>query len=270
MKNSQREEINKKQKEFYDFKRKNYVTKLWSYFRNGVLNKTRKNIGVEKQILDLHVEWIGDISNKKVLDLGCYAGNSLSMYLAENAKEYIAIDLSEKGINILSKRLKRFSKAKAITGDFLSADFKEQDFDLIYAYGVLHHFRNVEELVSTLKHKLKNDGQIISYDPLETSFPLKVIRMVYRPFQSDKEWEWPFTKNTYRLFAKSFDIQERRAILGKAKWFFLLNLVPLGANKKKEILQKWHQEDWKKSKESNRYMFKCMHLTMVMSNKTSI
>lgn len=268
MKSNQREEINKRQKEFYDFKKKNNVTKIWSYFRNGILNKTRKDIGVEKQILDLHVNWLGAISNKKILDLGCYAGNSLSMYLAENAKEYIALDLSEKGINILSERLKKFPNAKAIMGDFLSSDFEEDNFDIIYAYGVLHHFRDIHELIETLKRKIKPEGKIISYDPLETSVPLKIIRTIYRPFQSDKEWEWPFSKNTYKVFSKSFDIQERRAILGKAKWFFLLRFIPLGVNRKNAILKQWHHEDWKKSKESDSYMFKCMHLTMLMVNKS--
>ena len=156
MENKERDRINRRQKEFYDFKNKNFATKIWSYFRNGVLNKTKKKIGIEKQILDLHVNWMGDLRNKKVLDLGCYAGNSLSMFLANNTKEYIALDLSEKGIDRLSKRLDGISTAKAVMGDFLSPRFKEKDFDLIYAYGVLHHFRDVEELIRGFENQVEN------------------------------------------------------------------------------------------------------------------
>ncbi len=267
MENKERESVNRRQKEFYDFKNKNLATKIWSNFRNGILNKTKKKIGIEKQILDLHVNWMGDLSNKKVLDLGCYAGNSLSMFLANNAKEYIALDLSEKGINRLSKRLEDISTAKAVMGDFLSPGFKERDFDLIYAYGVLHHFRDVRELIEVLKTKLKTGGEIISYDPLETSKPLKFIRKLYRPFQSDKDWEWPFSKQIYYTFEKSFKIQDRRAVLGKSKWFFLLELLPLSASRKTKLLNNWHLRDWERSRFSDKHMFKCMHLTMLMKNE---
>lgn len=269
MQNKKREQVNRRQKEFYDFKKKNLATRIWSNFRNGILNKTRKKIGVEKQILDLHVFWMGDLSSKKVLDLGCYAGNSLSIYLANNAKEYIALDLSEKGISTLSKRLQPIPHARAIMGDFVSPEFQEKDFDLIYAYGVLHHFKDVEELIKILKIKLKDGGTLISYDPLETSIPIKIIRMLYRPFQSDRAWEWPFSKRVYYSFANSFDVIDRRAILGKSKWFFILNFLPWSNSKKNALLNKWHLQDWKNSKKSDSYMFKCMHLTMLLENRST-
>ncbi len=261
------EDINRRQKEFYDFKKKNFATRIWSYFRNGILNKTRKDIGMERQILELHKSWIGDLSGKKVLDLGCYAGNSLSFYLAQNSGEYTGIDLSEKGIASLSKKLKNIPSASSITVDFLSSDFSEKDFDLIYAYGVLHHFRDVDILINTLIEKLNSKGRIISYDPLQTSIPIKVLRMIYRPFQTDKDWEWPFSKDVYYKFENSFHIQERRAVLGKAKWFFLLNLLPFSLKKRTAIAKKWHTEDWERSKDSNFHMFRCMHLTMLMQKK---
>jgi len=259
--------VNERQKEFYSNFKQNKATKAWYAVRNGILRKIRKNIGAESQIYELHKEWFGDLSNKKVLDLGCYAGNSLSYYLAENSKKYIAIDLSEKGISNLRKRLKHFDHAEAYSMDFLSEAFLEKDFDLIYAYGVLHHFRDTNSLIKRLKEKLSSGGTIISNDPLQTSFPIKLIRTLYRPFQSDKDWEWPFSKQTYFKYEKAFNIIERRGMLGKSKWFFLLNLLPYSSENKKGIAKKWHQEDWEKSKSSNLHMFRCMHLTMLMQKK---
>ncbi len=267
MENNKTLETNQRQKVFYDKKRKNFATKIWFSLRNGILQKVRKSIGVEKQIHLLHLEWCGDLSNKKVLDLGCYAGNSLSMHLALNSKKYIAIDLSEKGIAHLSNRIKDIPHARAIAIDFLSEAFTEKDFDLIYAYGVLHHFKSVELLINRLNEKLNANGTIISNDPLQTSLPIKLIRKIYRPFQSDKDWEWPFSKKVYCQFESAFKIKERRAMLGKAKWFFLVNLLPFSSERKTEIVQKWHREDWEKSKVSDSHMFSCMHLTMLMQKK---
>ncbi len=259
--------MNKRQQEFYNKKNKNLPTRLWSYFRNGLLNRIKKDVKVEKDIYDLHKKWFGDLSDKKVLDLGCYAGNSLSVYLAQNSKYYLGIDLSEKGIASLNKKIEGISGANAIAVDFLSEEFSEKDFDLIYAYGVLHHFKNVEELILKLQEKIRPGGEIISYDPLQTSLPIKFIRTIYRPFQTDKDWEWPFSKRTYYMFKEAFKIKERRAVLGKTKWVVLINLLPTSQNKKKKIAEAWHSTDWERSSTSDSYMFKCMHLTMLFQKK---
>lgn len=260
-------ETNERQKEFYNKKKKNLATKLWYSLRNGLLQDLRNTIGLEFHIHKLHLSWLGDLSNKKVLDLGCYAGNSLSMYLAKNSKEYIAIDLSEKGISSLRKRLKDLPNASAFTIDFFAEEFTENNFDLIYAYGVLHHFKDVDNLIEKLNEKLNRSGEIISYDPLQTSFPLKFIRNVYRPFQTDRDWEWPFSQETFFKFNKAFRVKERRGMLGKSKYFFFVKLLPLSSSMKLKIGKDWHVDDWEKSSYSDKHLFKCMHLTMWMAKK---
>lgn len=260
-------EINKRQQVFYDTKKKNWVTRLWYALRNGSLQNIRKDLKIEHQLHQLHLKWCGDLSQKKVLDLGCYEGNSLSIYLAQNSREYVAVDLSEKGISHLRGRIKGIQNAKAYAMDFLSEDFKEKDFDLIYAYGVLHHFKDVDDLILRLKQKLKPYGMIISNDPLVTSLPVKLVRGIYRPFQSDKDWEWPFSKNTYSKFADAFQIIERRGMLGRVKWLLLLNLLPLSDKRKSRMASQWHQKDWERSRYSDSELFSCMHLTMLMEKK---
>lgn len=267
MEQSKELNINKRQKEFYETKRKNLPSRLWSFFRNGVLNKTRKRIGIEQQVYNLHRNWLGDLSDKKILDLGCSSGNALSSFLATNAKDYVGIDLSESAIERLRKRLKGIPQARAVAVDFLSADFKEKEFDVIYAYGVLHHFRDTDLLITRLKEKLKPEGIIISNDPLQTSLPVKILRGLYRPFQSDKDWEWPFSRKVYYQYKKAFEIKDRRGVLGKTKWIFLMSILPFSSKKKSRLGYNWHQEDWERSKYSDAHMFTCMHLTMLMQKR---
>lgn len=260
-------ETNKKQKEFYNDIKQNFFTKRWAKVRNGILNKIRKNIGVHDQAYDLHRQWFGDLSDKKVLDLGCFSGNNLSFEIASKSKQYLGIDLSDVAIAKLNQRLKDIPSANAIAIDFLSDEFQEKDYDLIYAYGVLHHFENTDVLIKRLKEKLSPNGIIISYDPLETSIPIKILRTIYRPFQSDAAWEWPFTKKTFYKYNSAFNIIERRGILGKSKYVALFNLLPLSQEKKTKIGQQWHNHDWEQSRVSDKVLFSCMHLTMLMKNK---
>ncbi|AWI25680.1 class I SAM-dependent methyltransferase [Flavobacterium pallidum] len=260
-------EINKKQKDFYNNVKQNFLTRMWAGFRNGLLNKIRKNIGVQDQVYGLHKVWFGDLSQKKVLDLGCFSGNNLSTFLAKNSKSYTGIDLSDQAIERLKEKIQSFPGAKAEAVDFLSEEFSEKDFDLIYAYGVLHHFPSIDILISRLNEKLSAKGQIISYDPLQTSKPIWILRTLYRPFQSDADWEWPFTKKVYYKLSKEFNIVERHGILGKSKWITLLNILPIGSARKVNIGQKWHQQDWENSERNDAVLFRCMHLTMLMQKK---
>lgn len=263
-------DINLNQKEFYNSKKKNFPTKVWSFFRSGLLSSIRKEVGVQEMVYNKHKDWLGDLSSKRVLDLGCYSGNYLSKYIAENAKEYVGIDLSDIAIEKLKNKLIHLPNAKAVAVDFLSdVDFPDKDFDIIYAYGVLHHFQNVNVLIERLNQKLVEGGLIISYDPLETSLPVKLIRWIYRPFQSDKDWEWPFTRKTFNIFNDSFDIIEKRGVIGNLKWFFLIKLLPISNKKKLNIGKSWHNNDWEKSAHNVNKMFSCMHLTMLMRKKST-
>ena len=261
-------ETNVKQKEFYNHKKKNLATRIWSSIREKTLKKIRKNIGILDESYDLHKKWFGDLSQKKVMDLGCYAGYSLSMHLARNSKQYIGVDLSDVAIDKLNQRLAEIPTAKALAVDFLSDEFAEKDFDIIYAYGVLHHFPNVDVLIAKLQEKLAPGGVVISYDPLETSLPIKFIRMLYRPFQSDAAWEWPFTRKTFYKYDKAFQIEERRGLLGKSKWFFLLGFLPMSEEKRLAIGKRWHRNDWELSATSTSRLFSCMHVTMLMRKRS--
>lgn len=230
----------------------------------------RKELGILEQSYALHKQWLGPLEDKRVLDLGCYAGNALSLYLAQHAKAYVGIDLSDKGIGILKKKIQHIPTAKAHAVDFFSDSFQENDFDIIYAYGVLHHFKNVDALIERLEEKLTAGGIIISYDPLKTSLPVWVLRTLYRPFQSDAAWEFPFGRKTLRKLERAFTIKERRAVLGTAKWYFLVQLLPISKEKKQRWGRNAHQKDWERSATSSKHLLTCMQLNLLLQKKISV
>jgi 2-polyprenyl-3-methyl-5-hydroxy-6-metoxy-1,4-benzoquinol methylase len=259
-------EANLRQKEFYNSTRqaeKSVPTRIWFGLRNRFLDPFRRNFDIKSRVYNQHKIWLGDLSDKKVLDLGCLNGNTLSLYMAKNAKQYIGIDLSDKAIEVLNRKLKKANckSAMALAVDFLSPDFKEEDFDVIYAYGVLHHFENVEILIDRIKNKLNKNGMVISYDPLDTSLPIQLLRGLYRPFQSDKDWEWPFTKITLAEFGRHFKVEEVRGVLGKSKYGLLLNLLPLTKSYKERTIKRMVENDWSANDVED--VYDCMHVTML-------
>lgn len=262
--------VNQKQKEFYNEKnnknKKNLPSRIWSGLRNGLLADYRRNFNISEKVYAQHKIWLGDLSDKKVLDLGCLRGNALSLYMAKNAKEYIGIDLSDVAIHELQKKIEKENcvNAKALAVDFLSDEFTDKDFDIIYAYGVLHHFEDFNVLLKKLKEKLAPNGVIISYDPLQTSFPIKIARSLYRPFQSDKDWEWPFDKVVIDKLYNNFTVVDAKGILGESKYGILLSVLPLNRKYKNKKIAKMIDKDWEIRKKQD--IYPCMHLTMLLKN----
>jgi len=172
-------------------------------------------------IYDLHKIWAGEVIDKRVLDIRCYGGNELSVYFASNAKEYLGLDLSQTGINMLNEKLKKTGNpsASAIQMDFLSHGFDNYgQFDIIYIYSAMHHFQYLNSLLERLDNFVKPGGITISYDPLQTYWLMRLFRAIYRPFQSDADWEFPFDKKTFTLIKNFFKIEKIQGVLNKSKW----------------------------------------------------
>ena len=126
----------------------NIIGKTWAKLRSGY-GTIVNSLGEFEMWSSLHWSWMGDLSDKKVLDLGCHAGNQLSLDLAKKSKYYVGLDLSESATAELQKKINDAGIENAITiaADFLSEDFTERDFDVVYAQSVFHHFKYKETKV---------------------------------------------------------------------------------------------------------------------------
>lgn len=89
---------------------------------------------------------------KRLLDIGCGAGNFTLRYLqAHPLKDVTLIDLSRPMLDRAVERVKAahgFSPA-AIQGDIRAVALAPQSFDVMLAGAVLHHLRNDEEWEAT-------------------------------------------------------------------------------------------------------------------------
>lgn len=264
-------DINKRQKAFYESEEEmtlaskgNKMTQIWRKMRRAQ-QEYRKTLGIDHTVHEKHWEWMGDLSDKHVLDLGCYSGNELSLEIAEKSKTYLGIDLSAPAIDVLKKDLeeRQISHAKAEAVDFLHEDFQNKyknHFDVIYAHSVAHHFEYFEVFLECVKNCLSENGKVITTDPLKTSLPIWTIRTAYRPFQSDRDWEFPFGRNTFKEINKYFNIKNVQGIMGSAKWgvFVYLFNKNLGVNLGKKLKEK----DGRNAAKTGWGLWKCLQVTM--------
>ncbi|MCF8267088.1 MAG: class I SAM-dependent methyltransferase [Ignavibacteriales bacterium] len=210
---------------------------------------------------------MGNLSNKNVLDLGCFSGNPLSLEIAAKAKTYLGVDLSQKAIEELNGKLKNagLTNAEAKSVDFLSPEFGDDKFDIIYAHSVMHHFKHFDVFIEKLSRHLKPGGRVISYDPMQTQILLRTSRILYRPFQSDAGWEWPFRKVTFHMIQEHFRIMELQGVVGSVK--YALPLTAFSNSLAVNLGKKLYAKDRQKAKSLNGHLWGCLQVTMCMVKK---
>jgi SAM-dependent methyltransferase len=200
------------------------ATNFWRRFRYRMLAAAAKEEHAVR-VNSLHKDWFGDVSAAKVLDLGCGSGNPLSVWLAERSRRYVGIDLSESRVAALRQKLPPGEHITAVAADFLSDDFQENDFDVVYALAVFHHFKYLRQFCDSLLSRLKPGARVITYDPLQTWAVARCLRSVYRPFQTDRDWEHPFTAESIGILTEKFDVEACRGFYGKTKLAMLVGLL---------------------------------------------
>ena len=95
----------------------------------------------------------------RILDLGCGKGIISDKLLKRNNGEVIAIDLSDKMIE-LAKEANPQSKVKFINADFYEYT-DEKPYDMIICFDAFPHFLDIESYVEKAASLIKKDGQLI-------------------------------------------------------------------------------------------------------------
>ena len=124
----------------------------------------------------------------KVLEIGC--GNGRGTRLIKkyfNPSEIQAIDLDPKMIDIAVRN----NKDKKITfsvGDATKLPYKDNSFDAIFDFAIIHHIPNWKNCLSELKRVLKPGGQLLiedlSIETFETTFGKFLKRLLNHPYSS--------------------------------------------------------------------------------------
>lgn len=110
---------------------------------------------------------LAQIEGKLVLDAGCGMGR-----YADIARKYggvvVGMDLSY-AVESAFRNIGFLDNIHIIQGDILKPPFKDESFDFIYSFGVLHHTPDASAAFKTLSRYLKKNGKfsLFVYDSYE-------------------------------------------------------------------------------------------------------
>ena len=102
-------------------------------------------------------------NGKRVLEIGCGIGTEATNFV-RNGAILTVVELSKESLELAKKRFEVYGlKANFILGNAEDLDnllSKEEKFDLIWSFGVIHHSPHPEKILEKCKNFLKDDGEI--------------------------------------------------------------------------------------------------------------
>lgn len=132
---------------------------------------------------------------KRVLELGVGGGVDFSGWLKYGA-DATGVDLTEAGINMTRKRLQEMNvdpeNYRLLVGDAENLAIKNDTFDIVYSWGVLHHSPDTPKTFREVHRVLKPGGVFRGmiyhlYAPVSWMFWARYGLLAGKPFKSVRE-----------------------------------------------------------------------------------
>jgi len=156
-----------------------------------------------------YLDLIGEVKNKKILDICCGKG-ILSYFFASKNADVIGIDLSEKHINFCKKESNRLRiKAKFFVMNAQIPEFEKNSFDIITGYRAIHHLPNLNLFFENCYRLLKPNGFIIFVEPLKKN-PI---------VQFNRKYIAPNARTIYEHPLKMKDLKRAKLIFGNLEHY---------------------------------------------------
>lgn len=129
---------------------------------------------------------MGRLQGKKILDLGCGAGES-SVYFALCGADVHACDIAEDFLKVGEALARKYG----VSVQFRQAEvgrlpYEDGTFDLVYGNGVLHHV-DLLPAAKEIARVLKKDGKAVFIEPLPYNPIINVYRHLAKGVRTEDE-----------------------------------------------------------------------------------
>lgn len=125
---------------------------------------------------------------KRVLEIGCGIGTD-AIEFAKAGADYTGIDISTASLAIAKERFEIYNLPGTLLNLDATSDQLSQlgSFDLIYSFGVLHHYPNVDKVIDSVSTMLLPNGKFKFMVYAENSWKYAMIKQGLDQFEAQAD-----------------------------------------------------------------------------------
>jgi SAM-dependent methyltransferase len=165
------------------------------------------------------LEQMGDIRGKRLLDLGCGAGEN-SVYFAKKGARCVATDYSPGMVEVALQLAEANGvQIEGRTANAMALEFPDNTFDLVYASNLLHHIPDPKIALKEMHRVLKPGGKACFWDPLKHNPVINVYRRMATEVRTDDEM--PLDINIVNYIKSLFSETDYDTFWIATLWIFL-------------------------------------------------
>lgn len=162
---------------------------------------------------------LGNIRGKRLLDLGCGAGEN-SVYFAMQGANCVAADYSPGMVEVALQLAARYGvEVEGCTANAMALDFPDNTFDIVYASNLLHHIPDPKIALKEMHRVLKPGGKACFWDPLKHNPVINVYRRMATEVRTDDEM--PLDINIVNYIKSVFSQTDYDTFWISTLWIFL-------------------------------------------------
>ena len=162
---------------------------------------------------------MGDINGKRLLDLGCGAGEN-SVYFAKKGAHCVAADYSPGMVEVAQKLAAANGvQIEGCTANAMALEFPDNTFDIVYASNLLHHLPDPKACIREMHRVLKPGGKACFWDPLKHNPVINVYRRIATSVRTEDEM--PLDINIVNFVKSQFSTTTYDTFWLASLWIFL-------------------------------------------------
>ena len=125
--------------------------------------------------------FLGDLKDKKVLDMGGGKGH-LSLRFSKEGARVVIMDINRQYMQDFKTYIDAGNSRdiSVIIGDAQNLPFKDGYFDVVYAGGVFHHLLHIQFAIREVYRVLNMGGKLYADDPNRFNIPAAIARKLFK------------------------------------------------------------------------------------------
>jgi len=169
--------------EVFDFEHRLYQDSYYTRFSPRLVEQFLEDCQLPREYF----------SGKDVLDAGCGSGR-WTYALAELNSRVVAVDLTDGGVAVTQAELGDRDNVEVYQASIEELPFRDESFDFVMSWGVLHHTRDTQEAFKQLVPLVKTQGilyvMVYKKDNFLRAFFTNVLRKILRSLPNRKRYDF--------------------------------------------------------------------------------